>query len=192
MERAKKITDYAKQEMVPYWVALIQIIHGWALVQQGRIEPGIEEQKQGLSAWKSMGAGMGLTLYLLLLSESFQVNGLFDEGLNTVAEALAIVQSGQEGLVEAELYRRQGELILAKGRDELKAESCFQRALETARRQHARSYELRAATSLSRLWQKQGKYTDAYQILADVYNWFSEGFATPDLEQAREQLKSLA
>lgn len=191
MQQAEKITNYANQEMIPYWVALVQIIHGWALVQRGQIEPGIEEQRQGLAAWQAMEAGMGLTLYLLLLAESCMVSRKFDEGLDAVAKALAIVHAGQEGLVEAELHRCQGELILAKRGGELEAEACFQQALETARRQHARSYELRAATSLSRLWQQQGKRAEAYQILADVYNWFTEGYETADLQQAQAQLKSL-
>jgi adenylate cyclase len=102
------------------------------------------------------------------------------------------VRTGQERCFEAELYRCQGELILAKGGSELEAQSCFQQALETARRQHARSYELRAATSLSRLWQQQGRRAEAYQLLANVYNWFTEGFETADLRQAQAQLKSLA
>jgi predicted ATPase len=102
------------------------------------------------------------------------------------------MQATKQHCFEAALYRCQGELILAKGGDDLDAEICFQHALETARRQQARSYELRAATSLSRLWQQKGKRVEAYQLLSDVYDWFSEGFDTTDLRQAQDQLKRLA
>ena len=103
-----------------------------------------------------------------------------------------MVRDSQEQCFEAELYRCQGELILAKGGDELGAEVCFLHAVETAQRQQARSFELRATINLSRLWQLQGKRAEAYQILANIYNWFTEGFDTVDLREAQEQLKSLA
>jgi DNA-binding SARP family transcriptional activator/predicted ATPase len=189
---ARRIIDYSIEKVIPYWLAHAHIIHGWVLVQEGYPDRGIEEQKDGLATLQEIGTGLAKPYYLLLLAESYLASGRFHEGLKAGADGLEIVYAGQEYCYEAELHRCQGKLILAKGGDELEAESCFRQALETARRQHARSYELRAAMNLSRLWQQQGKRTEAYQTLADIYNWFTEGFDTADLQQAQEQLKSLA
>jgi DNA-binding SARP family transcriptional activator/predicted ATPase len=191
LDLAARVVDYSIEKLIPYWMAHGHIIHGWVLAQEGQVDRGIEEQKEGLASLQAIGAGLARPYYLLLLAESYLVSGRLDEGLEAVAEGLEIVRAGQEYCFEAELHRCQGELILAKGEDELEAETRFQQALETARRQHARSYELRAAMSLSRLWQQQGKRAEAYQLLSDVYNWFTEGFDTVDLQQAQEQLKSL-
>lgn len=192
LNQAAKVITYSIEKVVPYWRAHGHIIHGWALAQEGQADRGIEEQKAGLASLQAMGTGLAKPYYLLLLAESYLASGSFPEGLSATAEGLATVQAGQEHCFEAELYRCQGELVLANGGNELEAETCFQQALETARRQHARSYELRAAMSLSRLWQQQGKRFEAYRTLSEIYNWFSEGFDTADLQQARAQLESLA
>ena len=192
LELAARVIGYSIEKLIPYWMAHGHIVHGWALAQEGQADRGIEEQKQGLASLQEIGTGLGRPYYLLLLAESYLVSGQFDQGLEAVAKGLETVRASQESCFEAELHRCQGELILAKRGNELEAESSFQRALETARRQQARSYELRAAMNLSRLSQQQGKRAEAYQLLADVYNWFSEGFDTADLQQAQVQLKSLA
>ena len=192
LDKAEWIISYATEKMIPYWIAHGHMLHGWALAHMGQADQGIKEQRQGLGAWQAMRAGLSLTYYLLLLAESYAISGQFDEGLDAIAQALAIVRAGQECYFEAELHRRQGELIIASGGDARDAEGCFQLALETARAQQAHILELRAATSLSRLWQKQGRRAEAYQVLAEVYNWFSEGLDTSDLRQAQAQLTSLA
>jgi DNA-binding SARP family transcriptional activator len=192
LDKAGGIITYATEKMIPHWIAHGHMLHGWALAHMGQTEEGINELKQGLAAWQAMGAGLALTYYLHLLAEACAVSKLFDEGLDAVAEALAIVRADQEHNWEAELYRRQGELIIAKGGDEREAEACFLQARKIARGQQARMFELRAATSLSRLWQKQGRVAEAYQVLAEVYNWFTEGFDIADLRQAQAQLLSLA
>jgi predicted ATPase len=109
-----------------------------------------------------------------------------------LAEALAVVDTTEESRHEAELYRLQGELLLRQAVPDVpQAEACFQQALDIARRQQARSWELRAAMSLSRLWQRQGKCDDARELLAPIYDWFTEGFDTADLQEAKALLEAL-
>ena len=136
--------------------------------------------------------------YLAVLAEAYKEADQFDQGLSTVADALARGNKTEERWYEAELYRLQGELILQKfkvqgsefnGKEE--AEECFRQALDIARQQQAKSWELRAATSLARLWQQQEKTTEAHDLLAPVYNWFTEGFDTKDLQEAKTLLDEL-
>jgi len=118
--------------------------------------------------------------------------GQVDEGMHLLAEALAIVDTTGERHTEAELHRLRGELLLRQAVPEVPAaEACFQRALDVARHQQATSYELRAAMSLSRLWQQQGKSAEARELLAPLYGWFTEGFDTQDLREAKALLSEL-
>ena len=128
---------------------------------------------------------------LALLAEACGSAGRAEEGLSALAEALAFVQSSDERYYEAALHRLQVDLLLAKG-DEAGAEASFREAIAVARRQSARSWELRATTSLARLWQKQGKVDEARQVLAQIYGWFTEGFDTPDLKEAQALLAALS
>ncbi len=115
-----------------------------------------------------------------------------EEGLTVLAEALTVAYKTGERWYEAELHRLKGELLLQQSSDnETEAESCLHQALKVAQDQHAKSWELRAATSLARLWQSQDKRQDAYDLLASVYNWFSEGFDTADLQDAQSLLEEL-
>ena len=115
-----------------------------------------------------------------------------EEGLRLLTEALAMADNNREGFFEAELYRLQGELWLRQTLpDAAQAERCFRQALAVSRRQHAKSWELRAATSLARLWQQQGKHAEAHELLAPIYGWFTEGFDTADLQEAKALLKAL-
>jgi predicted ATPase len=135
---------------------------------------------------------------LALLAEAYGQGGKAEEGFTLLAEALELVdKTGARGY-EAELYRVKGELTLSQsgvppesqGREV--AEACFQKAIEIARKQQAKSLELRAVMSLARLWQQQGKITEAHQLLSEVYNWFTEGFDTKDLQEAKALLDELA
>src|SRR5262249_17358353 len=127
------------------------------------------------------------------LAEAYGQVGQVDEGMHLLAEALAIVDTTGGRSDEAELHRVHGELLLRQtAPDALAAEACFQRALDVARRQQAKSFELRAAMSLARLWQQQGKRDDAYALLAPIYGWFTEGFDTADLREAKALLEALA
>ena len=151
---------------------------------------------QGIAAVRATGAGMEQAYWLALLAEAYGRARQPDVGLQTLAEALAALSHLQgEHRWEAELYRLQGELLLAQGdnrqREQEKADACFQQALVTARRQGAKSLELRAAMSLARLWQQQGKCAEAHQVLAEVYGWFTEGFETVDLREANTLLGEL-
>jgi predicted ATPase len=128
-----------------------------------------------------------------LLGEAYREIGQVDEGLHVLAEALAMVDKNAERLWEAELYRLQGELLLGQvATNGPQIEACFRQALDVARRQQAKSLELRAATSLSRLWQQQGKRTEARDLLAAIYGWFTEGLDTTGLQEAKALLDALA
>jgi predicted ATPase len=132
-------------------------------------------------------------LYLALLAEAYGKVGQAEAGLTTVAEALAILDKSDERMWEAELHRLKGELLLQQMASHApQAEACFRQALAVARRQQAKSWELRAAMSLSRLWQRQGKRGEARELLAPIYDWFTEGFDTADLQEAKALLDALA
>ena len=131
--------------------------------------------------------------YLAFLAEAYGKVGQAGEGLTLLGEALAAVHKTGERFYEAELYRLKGELLLVRSAENRgEAEACFQQALLVARHQQAKLLELRAAMSLSRLWQQQGKRTAAHQLLAPVYGWFTEGFDTPDLQEAKALLEALS
>jgi predicted ATPase len=147
--------------------------------------------RQGLAEFQALAIHAPAPYYLALLAEAYGEVGQPAEGLALLAEALAIVDKGEVRHYEAELYRLKGELSLMQGEEEVAAEADFRQAIDIARRQGAKSLELRAATSLSRLWLKGGKPDEARQILADVYNWFTEGFDTADLLEAKALLDAL-
>ena len=165
------------------------IVQGWALVEQGQVEEGILQMRQGL-ALRSEGPR---AYQLTLLAGAYGRAGQITEALATLEEALALVHKNAERLFEAEIYRLKGELLLKQSSDHAaEAETCFHQALTIARRQQAKSLELRVTTSLARLWQNQGKRTEAHELLASVYGWFTEGFDTADLCDARGLLEELA
>jgi predicted ATPase len=169
-------------------LAQATILQGWALVEQGQGQAGMAQIRQGLAGRQA--SGVATAGYLDLLAEACWKTGQIEEGLWAIAEALAPRDSrGSRG--GAELYRLKGELLLRTGHDATEAEERFQHALATARSQQAKSWELRAAMSLSRLWQQQGKCQEAYDLLAPVYGWFTEGFDTADLQDAQALLAEL-
>ena len=147
--------------------------------------------RHGLRVWRATGAALAETSYLALMAEACGQAGEAEEGLHLLDEALAAVEQRDERYFGAELYRLRGELLLAQPAAETEAEACFLRAAQIAREQHARSWELRAVMSLARLWQKQGRPEEARQMLHPVHDWFTEGFDTPDLIDARSLLESL-
>jgi predicted ATPase len=169
------------------------VLRGWALVMQGQAEDGIAQLRQGMAAWRATGAEISWAFTLIKLAEAYGKAGQAGEGLTALAEALAVVNRTGERYFEAELHRLKGGLLLqqdAGSGDE--AETCFHQALEMARCQQAKSLELRAAMSLSRLWQRQGKWDAARELLAPIYAWFTEGFDTADLQEAKALLNELA
>jgi predicted ATPase len=167
------------------------VLQGWMCVVQGRVGEGITTMRQGLAAVRRRAPSQ-----LAWLAEAYGIAGQTDQGLATLDEALDLVHQTGERWWEAELYRLRGELLwkAAGGgqRTEWTPQACFQHALEIARRQQAKSLELRAAMSLSRWWRKQGKRDDARQLLAEIYAWFTEGFDTADLQEAKALLEELS
>jgi len=171
----------------------VRLHRGWALAHQGQVRDGVKQLTQGLSAFRAAGAELARPYYLALLAEARGILGEPEAGLTALAEALALVDTTGERWYEAEIYRLKGELLLQQSIDhQAEAESCFHHALDIARSQQAKSFELRAATSLARLWQQQGKRIEARELLAPVYGWFTEGFDTTDLQEAKALLDALA
>jgi class 3 adenylate cyclase/predicted ATPase/predicted transcriptional regulator len=169
------------------------ILQGWALAAQGQREEGIAQMHQGLAIHRTTGAEALQPYFLALLAEAYGKGGQIDQGLCLVAEALAAVDNFGERFYAAELHRLQGELLLQQSSDNAtEAESCFAQAMVIAQKQSAKSWELRAATSLARLWQQQGKRQEAHDLLAPIYGWFTEGFDTADLKDAKALLDELA
>jgi predicted ATPase len=176
------------------------LLHGWALMAQGQREQGLAQMRQGLTAYDATQAAQWRPYFLALLAEGYGQVGAPDEGLRLLAEALVAVQHTDEHLWEAELHRLQGVLLQAQHQqpalaDDLShraaAEASLHQALAVARRQQAKSLELRAAMSLAQFWQQQGKRDEAQALLAPVYGWFREGFDTADLQEARTLLDVL-
>jgi predicted ATPase len=136
---------------------------------------------------------LNVPYFCTVLAEVSAHLGHTEDGLQALAEAHTLVEQHEERWWEAEIYRLRGVLLLRQpGTPQAEAETWFQRALDVARRQQAKSLELRAAMSLSRLWQQQGKQTEARELLAPVYGWFTEGFDTSDLQDAKALLEALA
>jgi predicted ATPase len=174
-------------------LAFGHMLRGWALAAQQQGEDGIAYIHQGLAAYQATGAAVGRPQYLALLAEAHGQVRQAEVGLAVLTEALTVVGQTGEQSYEAELHRLTGQLLLARsGTHHTEAEACFRRALDVARHQQAKSWELRAAMSLSRLLQRQGKRHDARQGLAEVYGWFTEGFETADLQEAKTLLEELA
>ena len=191
-EWAEATLALAREQLFPYWLAVGRITRGWALAHQGQGGEGIAEMRQGLAAYHATGAELGRPWFLALLAEAYGKAGRAEEGLHVVAEGLATAAHTGEAFFEAEQYRLQGELLLAHAVEQHPvAESCFHHALDSARRQQAKWLELRAAVSLSRLWQQQGKQAEAQALLTPIYGWFTEGFDTADLQEAKALLEAL-
>jgi predicted ATPase len=162
------------------------------LAIQGDAVACVSHIHQGLGAVQNIGLKTYRPYFLDLLAEAYGQAGQPEAGLTALAEAVTLVAATEERWWEAEVYRLQGVLLLQRSRaDAGQAEACFQQALDVARRQQAKALELRAALSLARLWQGQGKRAAAHQLLAASYGWFTEGFDTADLQEAKTLLAEL-
>jgi predicted ATPase len=183
----------AKEQGFPYLMAFGAILHGWALAHQGQAQEGIEQINQGLIAYCATGAEILRSYFLALLAEVHGIIEQADSGLTALAEALLLTDAARVHWYESELYRLKGTLLLQRSSDnQVEAETCFHKAIAIAQNQSTKSWELRAAISLARLWQSQDKRQDAYNVLAPVYGWFTEGFDTADLKDAKALLEALA
>jgi predicted ATPase len=194
-ESAEALTAIATEHTFAFWGASSQIMRGCALAEQGAASSGIAHIRQGLHAFEATGAGIYKTYFLALLAEALGREGQIEEGLGVVTEALAVMHDTGEALHGAELHRLQGELLLRQEPAQVacrEAEACFRQALGVARRQHARSLELRAAMSLTRLYQEQDRQAEVRPMLAGCYEWFTEGRDTADLLEARALLEQVS
>jgi predicted ATPase len=191
-ECAEAAISLALEQGFPQWQAVGDILGGWSLVHQGPEQGGITQLHQGLTIHHALGAGILRPYFLALLAEAHGTLGKPEEGLARLTEALTLVDTRGERWYEPELYRLKGEFLLQQSLDhQAESETCFHHALDIARHQQAKSFELRTATSLARLWQQQGKRQEAYDLLAPVYNWFTEGFDTADLKDAKALIEEL-
>jgi class 3 adenylate cyclase/predicted ATPase len=174
------------------WAAAGTSVRGWTLAMQGHDEEGMAQARQGITAWQATGASLYVPYFYTLLADVSAHLGRTAEGLQALIEAHTLVEQHEERWWEAEVYRLRGLLLQRQpGTSPAETETWLQRALDVAHRQQAKSLELRAAMSLACLWQSQGRRTDAYELLAPVYNWFTEGFDTADLQEAKALLAAL-
>jgi class 3 adenylate cyclase/predicted ATPase len=189
--QADALLTLTTAQRFPLFVGFEIFWRGWALAMRWD-EAGIAQMHQGMAAVLATGNTLSRPLCLVLLAEATGHAGHVEEGLRLLAKALAAFEASKRGDMLAEVYRLQGALLLQQAiPDAAQAEACFQQALAIARRQQAKSWELRAATSLSRLWQQQGKRAAPRQLLTEVYGWFTEGFDTADLQEAQALLEEL-
>ncbi|MDH3599301.1 MAG: hypothetical protein OEU26_06630, partial [Candidatus Tectomicrobia bacterium] len=192
-EWAEATIEIATDHEYPQWLAPMLVFRGWAMAQRGDVLDGISQMQQGLSTYQTMRAGIGLPQYFGLMAEIYGNSGQVPKGLASLIEALTLIKTKGQRVYEAEIYRLQGELLLqdSPNRSELAAEMSFLKSLNSARGQGMKLRELRAAVHLGRLWQHQGKRQKARNLLAPVYNGFTEGFDTADLQEAHALLAEL-
>jgi tetratricopeptide (TPR) repeat protein len=195
---AEKLTALTTAQGFPVYRALGTMLRGWALAHQGQPTAGLGQVRDGIVMWREMGFGLGTTFITVLLAEACLQAGLLDEGTSAVDEALASGLGADEKAYQAELYRLRGELLLARGEQapgaqvRTEAATAFEGALDIARSQGAKMFELRATMSLCRLLHYQGDHAAAHTKLRAIYGGFTEGLETPDLQAAAALLDELA
>jgi predicted ATPase len=188
----EELAPIAEEQGFVYWQGHAVFYRGEQLVLDGKFKEGIAEMRRGLAVMKGTGTLTCFTRLLARMATACLEMGQIEEGLAAVAEAQGVKCAFDERYMEAELYRLNGEFLLRKGGDEGEAAELFQQALDVSKRQQAKSFELRAAMSLARLMQKQGKQKEAYELLSPTLGWFTEGFGFPDLKEAQSLLKELS
>jgi class 3 adenylate cyclase/predicted ATPase len=191
-EQADAAVTRATEQGFPLWAAYGTSLRGWALALQDQDETGLAQLRQGIVASRATGAALFAPFYGTMLADVAAHLGHTADGLQVLAEAYALVEQQEECWWEAEICRLRGVVLLQQlETPQAEAEAWLQRALDVARRQEAKSLELRAAMSLARLWQQHGERAEAYELLAPVYGWFTEGFDTADLQEAKALLEEV-
>ena len=203
-EAAETAIGLCQEQGFAYYLAWVTVMRGWALTAQRQGDGGMAEMRRGLDAIRATGARLREPYYLALLAEACGQTGELQAGVKMLAEGLGAAHHHGECWQEAELYRLQGELLIGSHDPrascsqpsgcqtiDTRVERCFHQAMAIARRQHAKSLELRAAMSLARLWKRKGKRAEAYDLLVPIYHWFTEGFDTADLRDAKALLGEL-
>ena len=192
-EHAEALISLAHEQGFSMRAAQGLFFQGWALAVQGHQKQGITTMHQSLATWQASGVETHIPDFLASIAEIYGKRGQIQEGLQTITKALNLIKKTEERWWEAEIYRLKGELLILESADnQSDAESCFNQALDVSRRQQAKSLELRATMSLSRLWQYQGKKEEARRLLSKIYGWFIEGFDTADLKDAKALLDELS
>jgi predicted ATPase len=166
------------------------VYRGWVRVNNGDVGEGISLMREGSAAYRATGAVAWVPYQVDLLAKASEIAGQIEEAVGLLDDSLHIVERTGERWLNAELYRHKGQLLLRQGHAEV-AEELYCKALGIAREQEAKLWELRAAVSLARLWSEQGRRAEARDLLASVYDWFTEGFDTQDLKEAKALLDSL-
>jgi predicted ATPase len=189
-ERADELVAVATDQGFPYWHAQGVIYRGWVEAKNGDVTEGIHALRDGLAAYRSTGAEWYVPQYIALQAAACEIAEQIEQALVLLNGSLEIVERTGERWFAAELNRHMGRLVLRQGHPEA-AERLCRKALSIAREQEAKQWELRAAMSLARLRQDQGCHAEARDLLAPVYGWFTEGFDTPDLKEAKALLESL-
>jgi predicted ATPase len=188
-ELAETLLTVSAEHGFPFRAAIGNMLLGWAMVERGEGQVGIARIEEGIAAFQTTGAKLRSASWLALLAAAYGKLGRVEEGLAVLAEALLAAKNTGEYFYNAELQRLKGAFLLQLSSDnQHEAEACFQHAMAIAQSQAAKAWELRTATSLARLWQHQGKSQEAHDLLAPVYSWFTEGFDTPDLQDAKALL----
>ena len=188
-----ELVALADEKATPFWKAIGTMNQGWLFAQNGKFADAVQMFTSGIVAYRSTGARMWLPLYLSYLAKAHAELGQFDDAWHRVGEAMTEIETTKERWQEAEVHRVAGEIaLMSPGAGTAKAEAYFNHALAVARSQQARSWELRTALSMARLWRDLGKPQQARELLAPVYGWFTEGFETRDLKEATAMLDQLA
>jgi predicted ATPase len=191
-EHADAAVVLATEQGFPIWVGMATALRGWALATEGKSEEGLVQLQEGIAAWQAVGAGVWRPSYCTMLAEAFAFLGKPEDALQMLDEAQSSAEATEERWWEAEICRFRGVLLLEHAvASQAEVETWFRRALDVARTQQGKSLELRAATSLARLWRGQGKHSEARDLLAPIYGWFTEGFNTVDLQDAKALLDGL-
>jgi predicted ATPase len=189
--RAYELMTVAIDQGFPYWRALATAFRGWVMVRNGDVTEGISLLRSGSAAYRATGSEAWMSHIMILLAAAYEVAGEIEEGLTVLDEARQIIERTGERWLEAELNRHTGELLLRQGQPEA-AEELYREALSIAFDQGAKLWELRAAASLAQFLRDQRRRAEAHDLLAPVYGWFTEGFDTPDLKEAKALLGQLA
>jgi class 3 adenylate cyclase/tetratricopeptide (TPR) repeat protein len=191
LRSAEEILAVSDEEGFGELSAIGTTMHGWCLAMMGQVEEGISLILKGLAMHRATRSRLHLPFGLMVLAEAYGIAERPQDGLNQLAEAAKIIEVTKECWAEAELHRLRGTLLLSMSKLSA-AEDSYDRALSVARRQNAKFWELRAARDLAKVWVRQGKRAEARDLLSPVYEWFTQGFDTPDLQDAKALLARLA
>jgi len=191
---ADSMLGFYEEHQLVFWLGFVKTLQGWSLIEQQQHEEAINVIQEGLRAHEEMGTAMFKPHTFAILAQAYAGCGRIDDSLQLLNDGMSIAERTSESWIRAELHRLKGEMVLRRNSDSYTAEaaeSCFEQSIAIARSQGAKSWELRATTSLAQLWEEQGKRAEAYELLFEIYDWFTEGFDSKDLQDAKSLLDEL-